>query len=179
VLGGTPVGTLSSSRRTRTSLMSFARWKGRSARARRLFPKLTWPILDFFSAPKTHLQRPSLGHRRCTAPSARHSATPEPPPSYQRVALVPYQSLAGEVGSGGDGEETLVAALVNLLRPALLSLFVQVLTHSAQCTYPRYHLLVFHSLIILFFWCRVARQCSTRARRSGDGAATRKAPFAF
>jgi hypothetical protein len=53
------------------------------------------------------------------------------------VALVPYQSLAGEVGSGGDGEETLVAALVNLLRPALLSLFVQVLTHSAQCTYPR------------------------------------------
>ena len=52
MLGGTPVGTLSSSRRTRTSLMSFARWKGRAARVRRLFPKLTWPILDFFSAPK-------------------------------------------------------------------------------------------------------------------------------
>jgi hypothetical protein len=125
------------------------------------------------------------------------------------VALVPYQSLAGEVGSGGDGEETLVAALVNLLRPALLSLFVQVLTHSAQCTYPRLpltcyslfnHLFFFVQVLthsaqctyprlpltcyslfnhFVFFGCRVARQCSTRARRSGDGAATRKAPFAF
>jgi hypothetical protein len=40
--------------------------KGRAARVRRLFPKLTWLILDLF-CPITRLQLLGLRHRRYTA----------------------------------------------------------------------------------------------------------------